>query len=75
MILGLQVTQVHKQLNIMKCHISKWFKIFRTKIVEWIINNTQDWENQIGGENEIVEIDEAKLGKRKYNKGCKYILI
>lgn len=56
----------------MKSNISKWFKVFRLKIVDCVEDNPEIWENKIGGENEIVEIDEAKLGKRKNNRGCKY---
>jgi hypothetical protein len=51
----------------------------RPTIVEWInrcrdvcfiwINNHLDAQGLIGGEGKIIEIDEVKIGKRKYNRG------
>jgi len=33
-----------------------------------VANEVEEDEGQIGGENVIVEIDESKLGKRKYHR-------
>lgn len=34
--------------------------------MEWAINNN---DSMLGGEGKVVEIDEAKMGRRKYNRG------
>ncbi|KAL7745572.1 hypothetical protein ACLKA6_009796 [Drosophila palustris] len=43
------------------------FKSFLREVyIDWSLNNSRQ---QIGGPGKIVEIDEAKVGKRKYNSG------
>lgn len=42
-----------------------WSKKCRELILDAIIKKSQP----IGGENKIVEIDESKFGRRKYNRG------
>lgn len=48
-----------------------WASFCREVCILWIDKNSE----QLGGENVIVEIDEAKIGKRKFNKGIYYIEI
>jgi transposase-like protein len=59
---------ISSSLQIDKNTVSRYNKIFRK-----YIKNKQliKPSNKIGGRNEIVEIDETKIAKRKYNKGHK----
>ena len=45
--------------------LTNWFSFMREVFIAWAVNNSQDLE----GEGVVVEIDEAKIGKRKYNRG------
>ena len=47
--------------------ISRWFDIFREAIVSKL-NSINGW-NFIGGPGIVVQIDEAQIGRRKYNRG------
>ena len=55
-------------LEIDRKRVTKYNKLFRT-----YVENKQLYKpsEKIGGRNEIVEIDESKIAKRKYNKGHK----
>lgn len=53
------------QLNIGSNTFVDWSSFVREVCVEWTIKNSE----QIGGQGIIVEIDEAKFGRRKYNRG------
>lgn len=56
---------IMNQLNLPSASVVDWFSFCREVLVHWM-----DKEDKIiGGENEIVEIDESKIGKRKYNRG------
>ena len=46
--------------------ITDWASFCREVLVSWALKNSVE---QIGGEGEIVEIDESKFGKTKYNVG------
>lgn len=45
--------------------INDWCSFAREVCVDWVFKKTK----KIGGEGQIVEIDESKFGKRKYNVG------
>lgn len=46
--------------------VGEWRSTLLEAVAAWIYNNPQ----AIGGPGEIVEIDEAMFGKRKYNRGA-----
>ena len=46
--------------------ISDWKILLHTRVADWLIANP----SPIGGTGVIVELDEAKFGKRKCNKGA-----
>ena len=45
--------------------VSDWKIYLHTRLADWLLANP----NPLGGPGVIVEVDEAKFGKRKYNKG------
>lgn len=59
---------ISSSLEIDKNTVSAYKKLFRTHIKNKQLINKR---NKIGGRNKIVEIDETKIGKRKYNRGHK----
>ncbi|KAI8364168.1 uncharacterized protein BYT42DRAFT_506392, partial [Radiomyces spectabilis] len=50
-----------------------WFSVFQEQIFRWILNDINKWQHKIGGPGKVVEIDKAKFGKRKHNRGDKII--
>lgn len=58
-------TFVMESLNISSNTVVDWFSYCRCVCLDWCFLNS----TVIGGQNIVVEIDEAKIGKRKYNKG------
>lgn len=59
---------ISSSLQIDKNTVSRYNKLFRKYIKDKQLMNPR---NKIGGRNEIIEIDETKIAKRKYNKGHK----
>nr|XP_034193073.1 uncharacterized protein LOC117610143 [Osmia lignaria] len=53
------------ELNISSSTAVDWTNFCRELMYEWLIKD----ENQIGGDVIVVEIDEAKFGRQKYNRG------
>jgi transposase-like protein len=59
---------ISSSLQIDKNTVSRYNKLFRKYIKD---KQRMNPRNKIGGRNEIIEIDETKIAKRKYNKGHK----
>ena len=45
--------------------ISEWKTLLHVRVSNWLMSNT----STLGAPGVIVKVDEAKFGKRKYNKG------
>ncbi|XP_071576882.1 uncharacterized protein [Temnothorax nylanderi] len=58
-------TFLRQELQITDHTIVDWTNFCRELLMQWVTDHQQ----QIGGRGIIVEIDEAKLGRRKHNKG------
>lgn len=58
-------TFVQSELGLATNTICDWASFCREVLIEWSLKR----EGKIGGEGKIVEIDESKFGKRKYNVG------
>lgn len=56
---------LHRSLGLSHKTIVDWFSFYREVIIDHLIRESV----QLGGPGEVVEIDEAKFGKRKYNRG------
>ncbi|KAM8702535.1 hypothetical protein ACLKA7_005651 [Drosophila subpalustris] len=54
------------RLNGETLNLHDWKSYLREVYIDWSQNNRRQ---RIGGPDKIVEIDEAKVGKRKYNRG------
>ena len=59
------VDQVFQETGITKVTIVDWFNFIRDVCTQFFL----DHPIQIGGVGSIVEIDESKFGRRKYNRG------
>lgn len=56
---------IQQQVNIAHTTLVDWFSFFREVCLHYCETNSEI----LGGDDKVVEIDEAKFGKRKYNKG------
>lgn len=56
---------IQRELGLTSVTVIDFFSFIREVFIYWAARNSEI----IGGEGKIVEIDEAKIGKRKYNKG------
>lgn len=54
------------ELELSSATVCDWSHFIREVLEDWCIDNSV---KQLGGEGHIVEIDEAKFGHRKYNRG------
>lgn len=59
----------HKQLSIIGGHSSATITAFTDYFKQLLSNNLDEENSIIGGENVIIEVDESKLAKRKFNRG------
>ncbi|KAG0421205.1 hypothetical protein DMUE_6305, partial [Dictyocoela muelleri] len=64
-LLNMPISAMSQTLNINKSTISRFISKLSNKIVPSYMENLE----KIGGPNVIVEIDETKIGKRKYHRG------
>ncbi|XP_066253403.1 uncharacterized protein [Euwallacea similis] len=56
---------IMKELKCNSNTVVKWSSYCREVYIQWVLKNSE----KIGGVGKIVEIDEAKFGKRKFNRG------
>lgn len=61
-------TFIASEMQLSSATIVSWSHLLRKAELHWCINHTPQ---VLGGPGEIVEIDEAKFGRRKYNRGRK----
>lgn len=54
--------------------IADWYSYCRQAVLDDFVTRESD-RGQIGGESKIVQIDESKVGKRKNNKGRRYVFV
>ena len=62
---GLSSIAISQLTGLSENTIADWRLLLHTRISDWLCNNPFP----LGGPGVIVELDEAKFGKRKYNKG------
>ncbi|XP_023216113.1 uncharacterized protein LOC111618774 [Centruroides sculpturatus] len=56
---------LHRFLGLSNRTIVDWYSFYREVCVHDVSSQTE----KLGGEGRVVEVDEAKIGRRKYNKG------
>uniref|UniRef100_A0A8D8W236 Transposase n=1 Tax=Cacopsylla melanoneura TaxID=428564 RepID=A0A8D8W236_9HEMI len=59
-------TFCQNELNLSSKTIVDWLSFFMEITFDWALKNSSE---KLGGEGVIVEIDEGKFGRRKYNVG------
>lgn len=62
---GSTFDSIHKDLGVYQHAVADWRRFATDVLVEYIETKTE----KIGGYGKIVEIDESKIGKRKFNRG------
>lgn len=62
--LSTQLTAEHTQLG--SATVADWFSYLRDRLIDWA--GSQEG-GRVGGMHQIVQIDEALIGRRKYNRG------
>ncbi|XP_018325790.1 uncharacterized protein LOC108737443 [Agrilus planipennis] len=60
-----RVYYAHRETGLSTRTVVDWFSFIREVLIDWVYRRSA----KLGGPGKIVEIDEAKLGKRKYNRG------
>lgn len=57
---------LEKELHFSSNSVVDWNNFLREVLIDWTFNVSSE---KLGGTGRVVEIDEAKFGKRKYNRG------
>ena len=52
--------------------IARWFEYFREIVLEKCLSSGLEHGGMVGGPGVVVQIDEAQIGRRKYNRGRVY---
>lgn len=64
----IETSSATRGVAVSEATISDWFNYCRETVVVFVLENLENQE-QIGGPGRVVQIDESKFGKRKYNRG------
>ena len=65
MFLGSTVDVIHRDFSVYQHTSADWRRFATDVLVDYVETHTE----KIGGPGKIVEIDESKIGKRKFNRG------
>lgn len=60
-----KISYAVSELQCSQTTVVDWFSFCREVVADYVVQQSQP----LGGPGKVVEIDEAKLGKRKYNRG------
>ncbi|KAF8785343.1 hypothetical protein HNY73_010896 [Argiope bruennichi] len=63
-VIGTRTGEIKEQHFFGKSTLSDWRQLINERILEYVEENSE----KIGGVGKIVEVDESKFGKRKYNR-------
>ncbi|KAF8778940.1 putative transposase-like protein like [Argiope bruennichi] len=64
-VIGTRTWEIKEQYFFGNSTLSDWRQFINERILEYVEENSE----KIGGVGKIVEVDESKFGKRKYNRG------